>query len=174
VILNPAPAVPLPDDIYECVHYLILNESEAEILSSCKLIKNPEHESNNSMPYSLTDLSEIARIFIKKGVLVVIITLGASGAYFKTQFDEEHGTQGVYSPAIKASVVDTTAAGDTFVGACAVSLARGYGVRCVQGPDFDNLQATGAVQFGQCAAAKTVEREGAQASIPFGYEVETE
>jgi ribokinase len=170
VIFNPAPAVPLPDDVYKCIHYLIVNETEAEILSN-RRFGGMSDGLKKDLPSSVIDeLNEIAKIFIQKGVRVVIITLGSAGVFFTSAYAIEHGVKGTYVPALKAKVVDTTAAGDTFVGACAVSLAQAYGIRSERAESFDHDSAGRAVRFGQFAAAKTVEKQGAQSSIPFGYE----
>jgi ribokinase len=170
VILNPAPAVPLPDDIYKYIYFLIMNETEAEILSSRHLSVSSNGLKKENLSSLIDELDGIAKTFIQKGVRVVIITLGSAGAYYTSAYAVEKGIKGVHMPAREAKVVDTTAAGDTFVGACAVSLVKAYGVRCFRGESFDHDSAGNAVLFGQLAAAKTVEKRGAQSSIPFGYE----
>jgi ribokinase len=71
VVFNPAPAVELPDDVYQGLGHLIINESEASILS-----KSTEEISVDS------DLSAIASLFINKGVGNVIITLGSHVSRF--------------------------------------------------------------------------------------------
>jgi len=67
------------------------------------------------------------------------------------------------------SVVDTTAAGDTFVGAYAVGVARWKETQIKKESTFDPL---GAIQWANKAAALCVQRSGAMDSIPWGYEVE--
>ena len=89
----------------------------------------------------------------------MIITLGARGVYYSS--DKQNGEV----PAIKVDkVVDTTAAGDTFVGHFAVALARSVGTKA----EFDIRHA---IQTANAAAALTVQKAGAQPSIPWGYEL---
>ncbi len=135
VILNPAPASgPLPTEWYASIDYLIPNESEASALSGVTV------DSLDSARLAATQL-------IKAGADKVIITLGAEGALFADGERFEH----LAAPKVKA--VDTTAAGDTFVGGFAAALVNGK-------------SETQAIRFGQVAAALSVTRDGAQPSIP--------
>lgn len=135
VILNPAPASrPLPSDWYASIDYLIPNESEASALSGLSVD-------------SLDTAQAAATRLIALGADKVIITLGAQGSLFADGQRFEHFP----APVVKA--VDTTAAGDTFVGGFAAALAAGN----------DEAQA---IRFGQVAAALSVTRAGAQPSIP--------
>jgi ribokinase len=135
VILNPAPAsAPLPAEWYASIDYLIPNESEASALSGVTV------DSLDSARLAATQL-------IKAGAGKVIITLGAEGALFADGERFEH----LAAPKVKA--VDTTAAGDTFVGGFAAALVNGK-------------TETQAIRFGQVAAALSVTRDGAQPSIP--------
>ncbi|CAI8708372.1 ribokinase [Pseudomonas sp. IT-196MI5] len=135
VILNPAPASrPLPSDWYASIDYLIPNESEASALSGLSVD-------------SLDTARAAATRLIALGAGKVIITLGAQGSLFADGQRFEHFP----APVVKA--VDTTAAGDTFVGGFAAALAAGQ----------DEVQA---IRFGQVAAALSVTRAGAQPSIP--------
>jgi ribokinase len=135
VILNPAPASqPLPADWYAAIDYLIPNESEASALSG--------------LPVDSLDTAETAAArLIAMGASKVIITLGAQGSLFANGKGFEH----FQAPNVKA--VDTTAAGDTFVGGFAAALASGK-------------SEAEAIRFGQVAAALSVTRAGAQPSIP--------
>ncbi|OOG11334.1 ribokinase [Pseudomonas sp. C9] len=135
VILNPAPASrPLPADWFAAIDYLIPNESEACVLSG--------------MPVdSLASAEAAATRLVAMGAGKVIITLGAQGSLFADGSRLEH------FPAPKVKAVDTTAAGDTFVGGFAAALAAGS-------------SEAEAIRFGQVAAALSVTRAGAQPSIP--------
>ena len=144
VILNPAPAVLLPDFVYPDIDTLILNETESEILAG------PAGRDNIGRKLSPEHL---APLFLQWGVKeAVIITLGSEGLVFVTS----SGKSGRVA-ARKIKAVDTTAAGDTFVGAYAVQR-----VQHVDG-DFD-FQA--ALEFATAAAARSVQKYGAMDSIP--------
>jgi ribokinase len=135
VILNPAPASrPLPADWYAAIDYLIPNESEASALSGLPVD-------------SLSTAETAATRLIAMGAGKVIITLGSQGSLFADGQRFEH------FPAAKVKAVDTTAAGDTFVGGFAAALAAGK-------------SEADAIRFGQVAAALSVTRAGAQPSIP--------
>jgi ribokinase len=135
VILNPAPASrPLPADWYAAIDYLIPNESEASALSGLPVD-------------SLSTAETAAAGLIAMGAGKVIITLGSQGSLFADGQRFEH------FPAAKVKAVDTTAAGDTFVGGFAAALAAGK-------------SEADAIRFGQVAAALSVTRAGAQPSIP--------
>jgi len=141
VILNPAPAsAPLPAEWYALIDYLIPNESEASALSGV-------------MVDSLDSAKEAATRLIEAGAGKVIVTLGAQGALFA----DGQGFERLVAPKVKA--VDTTAAGDTFVGGFAAALSAGK-------------SEAEAIRFGQVAAALSVTRAGAQPSIPTLHDVQ--
>ena len=141
VILNPAPASgPLPAEWYASIDYLIPNESEASALSGVTV------DSIDAAKVAATQL-------IQAGAGKVIVTLGAQGALFTDGQRFEH----LQAPKVKA--VDTTAAGDTFVGGFAAALANGK-------------SEAEAIRFGQVAAALSVTRAGAQPSIPTLHDVQ--
>lgn len=144
VLLNPAPAVTLPDEAFRGLAHLIVNETEAAILGECA----------ESVLDAEEGMEKVAAGFISKGVENVIITLGGRGVYYSNRA----GAKGLL-PALKAKVVDTTAAGDTFVGQYALEAVL---------PGFDIVAA---VQKANRAAAKTVEKQGAQDSIPWRDEL---
>ncbi len=139
VILNPAPACELPDELLRKLYIITPNETEAELLTGIKV----------------TDLAtaEIAaRALRKKGVKIVIITLGSKGAFFYA----EEGFKIV--PAPKVVAVDTTAAGDVFNGALAVAISEG-------------MELEKAIELANKAASIAVTRLGAQSSAPYWKEL---
>lgn len=141
VILNPAPASrPLPADWFTAIDYLIPNESEATALSGLPV-------------GSLESAEKAASHLIAMGAGKVIITLGAQGSLYANGQSFEH------FPAPKVKAVDTTAAGDTFVGGFAAALATGK-------------SEAEAIRYGQIAAALSVTRAGAQPSIPTQSDVQ--
>jgi ribokinase len=140
VILNPAPVQSLPDDMLQKIDYLVVNETEATQLSGIAVI---DHATAHQASANL----------IVRGAGTVLLTMGEQGVCIA------HAGSHTHIPAISVQAVDTTAAGDTFVGAFAVALANGLSVHdaCVEA---------------QYAAALTVTRLGAQTSIPQRREVE--
>ncbi|KAM7201633.1 Ribokinase-like protein [Rhypophila sp. PSN 637] len=149
VLLNPAPAQTLPEEVYKALGHLVVNETEAAMLGECEV----------SVLDDEAGLEKVAWGFIDRGVETVIITLGGRGVYYMTG----RGEKGLL-PAEKAKVVDTTAAGDTFVGMYALEVVKARS----EGKEFD---VAGAVRKSNKAAAKTVERAGAQDSIPWTDEL---
>jgi ribokinase len=137
VILNAAPAQPLGQDLLALVDYLIVNAIEATTLAGLA-------------PEQTTPAAEALRA---RGAQNVVVTLGADGAIL---FDAD-GRLAV--PAFPVSVVDTTAAGDAFVGAFAAALTTG-------------LPAREAVRWGNAAGALAVTQFGAQPSLPTRAETE--
>lgn len=164
VILNPSPARQLPEYVLKSISCLVMNETEATLLSGHSL---PIEGENYNIPQLLPHLDSLSKSFIEKGVSTVIITLGASGSYFITRSDIKDGKVGEHVPAHPAKVVDTTAAGDTFVGAFAASLGQSLRTETDKSADLSHDRLLEAVRYGSKAAAKTVEKKGAQSSIPF-------
>lgn len=149
VLLNPAPAQELPADAYQGLAHLVVNETEAALLAGCA-------ESDLEEP---SGLQRIGALFVERGVQNVIITLGGRGVYYVNRA----GARALV-PALKAEVVDTTAAGDTFVGSYALAAVAASAASTEF--DIDN-----AIKAANRAAAKTVSRKGAQVSIPWKDEL---
>ena len=106
VILNPAPATELPDDLYACLDWITPNETEAKILTGVDVTDEASAQ-------------KAAAVFHARGVKGVVITLGDKGAFWSAD-----GTHGLV-PALPVKAVDTVAAGDTFNGAFVVALTEG-------------------------------------------------
>ncbi|MFE1549215.1 ribokinase [Streptomyces sp. NPDC058718] len=134
-VLTPAPARPLPPELLAAIDLLVPNEHEAAALTG------------------LTDPRAAAQALLRD-VPEVVVTLGAAGSLYAAR-----GAEPVTVPAPRVTAVDTTAAGDTFVGALAVALGEGRPV-----PE--------ALAWAQTAAALSVQREGASTSMPYRTEIE--
>jgi ribokinase len=141
-ILDPAPAQPLEPDLLAMVDLLTPNETEACLLAGLA----PRR-------IALDDAPALAGQLRQRGPRAVILKLGDQGCFYS-------GPEGSWhAPAFPVEAIDATAAGDTFNGALAVALAEGQPVPA-------------ALRFANAAAALSVTRLGAQASIPSREEVE--
>ncbi len=141
-ILDPAPARPLSRDLLGTVDILTPNEGEALVL----LGRPPAR-------VSAADAPALASALRESGARAVVLKLGDQGCFF------DDGERRLHEPAFPVEVTDSTAAGDTFNGALAVALAEERPM-----PD--------ALRFASAAAAISVTRAGAQASVPTLAEVE--
>jgi len=139
VILNPAPTCKLPDNLLKHTWLITPNEIEAETITGVAITDNPSAE-------------RAAALIQERGVKNVIITLGETGAFVKSE--EFTGL----IPGVKVIPIDTTAAGDVFNGALAVAISEGKGLK-------------DAVVFANKAASISVTRMGAQASAPYRNEI---
>ena len=140
-ILNPAPAMrTVPEELLKTTDVIAPNETETEILTGIKVV---DEESMRKAAAKLHAL----------GIKVVLITIGSKGSFYSMD-----GQSGIV-PAFKVKAVDTTAAGDTFIGALSTVLK----------PDFSNL--VEAITYGNKASSLTVQRFGAQPSIPYKHEL---
>jgi ribokinase len=140
VILNPAPARQLPDSLLADVDILVPNESELQLLSGQPVTDTASAES-------------AAGVLLAKGVKTVIVTLGSNGALLVTAENEIH------IPTFQVEVVDTTAAGDAFIGGLATALLKGVPLE-------------EAVRYGNASGALAATKFGAQPSLPTRDEVE--
>lgn len=140
-ILNPAPAPEfLPEQIVQATDILVPNEIELETISGIKIADEE-------------DLLAAAEKIHELGVRVLIVTLGNKGSFYSIS-----GEKTGVVPAFKVNAVDTTAAGDTFIGAFASKLSH----------DLKNIEE--AIKYGNKAASLTVQRYGAQPAIPYDSE----
>ncbi|MGW4437481.1 ribokinase [Streptomyces sp. NPDC004596] len=136
-VLTPSPAQPLPPDLLEATDLLVANEYEAVTLTG------------------RTDPRDAAAALLQL-VQEVVVTLGATGCLYLAR-----GTEPLVVPAPRVEAVDTTGAGDTFVGALAVALTEEKPVR-------------EALSWAAAAAALSVQREGASASMPYRPEIDAQ
>ncbi|WP_057769247.1 ribokinase [Lactobacillus selangorensis] len=140
-ILNPAPAKTEVDpELIRLSDLIVPNETESETITGIKVVDGP----------SMFQAAEKMR---DMGAQAVIITVGSKGAYY----DTPAGTG--FVPAFQVNAVDTTAAGDTFIGALSSQLKQ----------DLSNLNE--AIVFANRASSVTVQQLGAQPSIPTLTEI---
>ena len=132
VILNPAPACPLPAELFSYLSLITPNAGEVELMTGVT-----------------GELDDKVAALRKMGVSDVIITLGSRGSYVAPE-----GREAELVPALKVNAVDTTAAGDTFCGALCVALSEGKDL-------------AEAARFATKASSLTVQKMGAQSSIPY-------
>ncbi len=142
-ILNPAPAKKIDEESFKVTDIIVPNETEAELITGIKV-------------ETLEDAKKAGEAFLEYGVTFAIITLGSKGAaVIGTDFCE-------LVPAYKVNAIDTTAAGDSFIGGLSSKLD-------VKNINKENLLK--AVDFGNRVSSLAVQRKGAQPSIPYLKEV---
>ncbi|MCZ2492828.1 ribokinase [Dellaglioa carnosa] len=140
-ILNPAPAIKnIPDDLLSVTDMIVPNETESEIITGIKVTDEASMEAS-------------AKEFFKMGVKAVIITVGDRGSFYATS--EQSG----FVNAFKVNAADTTAAGDTFIGALSSKLEL----------DYSNLEE--AMTYANKASSIAVQIKGAQNSIPYAKDI---
>lgn len=139
-VLNPAPAQPLDSELLRTVDVIVPNETEAAAMTGLRLDRDQ-------------GIQTAADTMLSMGVGAVVITLGGRGAYFATK--EDHGF--IVAPTV--SVVDTTGAGDAFIGCLVMSLAQGLDLRS-------------SVRFATRAAALKVTRQGSSRAMPSRKEID--
>lgn len=141
-ILNPAPAKnDLPEDLLKLTDIIAPNETEAEAITGVKVTDE-------------SSMQKAADALHKLGIETVLITVGAKGSYYSRRT----GKAG-FVKAFKVNAVDTTAAGDTFIGYLAANLNA----------DTKNLES--AMKIASKASSLTVQQQGAQNSIPYKKQV---
>jgi len=140
VILNPAPAKQLPNELISLADFIIPNETELSLLTGMDVANIPSAE-------------KAAKVLLEKGVQNVIVTLGSKGALIVNKETNAH------VDTYQVNVVDTTAAGDAFIGGFASVL------------DSSNSLAD-AVRYGCACGALATTKFGAQPSLPTKEEVE--
>lgn len=142
LILDPAPAAPLPECIFEHVAWLTPNQTEAGFYA---------RQDPDTVRF---DPTSAAREILRRGSRGVVLKLGEAGVLIAQNDRELHTI-----PALKVNAIDTTAAGDAFNGAFAVGLMKG----------MDSLDCA---RFAIAVAGLSVTRHGAQPSMPTLDEVE--
>lgn len=138
-ILNPAPAKAIPDEFFKYIDILVLNQSECEVLTGV-------------YPKTLKECEDLGKVIREKGTDTVVITLGKIGSVTITPKEV------IKMDAYKVDTVDSTAAGDSFIGAMAAKLS------------FESSLEE-ALEYATKVSAVTVTRKGAQISIPTSEEV---
>ena len=144
-IYNAAPATDsLPEELYSLVHILCVNESEAEKLLGLESVKSVE------------EAGVAAGLLRQRGCRVGMVTLGAGGVLYQ---DETGANTHVTCPKVKA--VDTTGAGDAFIGALACLLAH---------QEDGKLEFRRQVEIACSVASQSVTKLGTQSSYPTSYQ----
>ena len=139
VVLNPAPACDLPEELYQYLSLIIPNQTEIALMTG---IEARDEEG----------AAKAVEALKAKGVQDVIVTMGSKGSMVY------HQGQATFVPSRKVNAIDTTAAGDTYCGGLCVALSEGNDI-------------IKAAEFATAASALTVQKRGAQDSIPYRKDI---
>jgi len=151
IILNPAPAKELPDELIALVDFIIPNETELSLLTSMEVKDIPSSE-------------KAAKKLLEHDVQNVIVTLGDKGALIVNKDASTH------IDTFKVDVVDATAAGDAFIGGFATKFMESASL--LASPQERALALQNAVRYGCATGALATTKFGAQPSLPTKEEVE--
>jgi len=166
VVFNPAPVWPqgIPGKTLKGLGALIVNETECLLLTKSMASEGLKLVvMENEEDLTQETLQQIGKQFHELlSINTVIVTLGSKGVFYSMS----NGSWGRIPAQRVEKVVDTTAAGDTFVGYFTAALARSI----ARGTKIEDFDVEGACKTANAASAKCVARAGAMQSIPFGYE----
>ncbi|KAK5096306.1 hypothetical protein LTR70_003055 [Exophiala xenobiotica] len=166
VVFNPAPVWPqgIPSKTLKGLGALIVNETECLLLTK-SVASEGSKVTVVEKEEDLTEeiLQQIGKEFHQLlSINTVIVTLGSKGVFYS----QSNGSRGMIPAQQVEKVVDTTAAGDTFVGYFTAALARSI----ARGTKIEDFDVEAACKKANAASARCVARAGAMQSIPFGYE----
>lgn len=154
ILLNPAPARALPEELIALPDFIVPNEGELSLLTN-----HPVHD--------VSSAENAAKALLARGAQTVIVTLGANGALIVNKEITK------YIPSFKVDVVDTTAAGDAFIGGFAVKLLESDSLLSTQAHALSgSLALQEAVRYGCACGALSATKFGAQPSLPTKEDVE--
>ncbi len=153
VILNPAPAKPIPDELISLADFIIPNETELSLLTGMEVKDIPS-------------AGQAAKALLTRGAKNVIVTLGSKGALLVSE------SQTTQVSAYKVGVVDTTAAGDAFIGGFASALLESDNLLSKPQEQDPALQIIEAIKYANACGALATTKFGAQPSLPTKDEVE--
>ena len=138
-VLNPAPAKAIPSESYKYIDLIIVNQSECELLT-------------NIYPTTEEECKKAMAILFEAGVHSAIITLGVNGSVYG------HANEFITVSSYKVKAVDTTAAGDSYIGSFLYSFSTGETI-------------ADSMKYASKASALAVTKQGAQPSIPSRDEI---
>lgn len=137
--LNPAPAATIKPHMFSFIDYFMPNQTESELYT-------------NIYPTDVESAAKVVNTLLLRGVKNVLVTLGAEGSYFGNN-EEKH-----FEKALVVPTIDTTGAGDTYIGTFLTMIAEGKTI-------------PNAMRLATLAASITVQRMGAQIAIPYRNEL---